>query len=272
MYTDVEEIEEEEDPLPVRKETGPLLFLSLFLLLLAFFILLNTISTLRETKSRDVLSSVAATFQSEADPNEKAEILVSTLGPVLQPEQVVDEVERLWLTEVPFVKVQRVTNGRHIVVELPIIQLFVSGQPQVRGDRTDLLNATSYVLSARLPEQVVVMQAILYVEDLTDQPLVPVAPVALEEDQAFDPDDLDSLIGPATGLNGSDLAAVRVAELAKTLIGGGTPPDKLEIGMRTGDESRIRFRFYIRDEGNSHLSFTEVDSADAPLPEEAGLE
>lgn len=269
MFEDVDDFEEEGDPLPVRKETGPLLFLSLFLLLLAFFILLNTISTLRETKSRDVLSSVAATFQSDADPNEKAEILVSTLGPVLEPEQVVDEVERLWLTEVPFVKVKRVSNGRHIVVELPIIQLFVSGQDQVRGDRADLLNATSYVLSARLPEQVVVMQAILFVEDLDTQSVIPAAPSEATVDEAFDPDDVDSLIGQDSGLNGSELATARVSKLAQALVNGGTPPDKLEIGIRPGNESRIRFRFYIRDEAGAHLTFAEPEDPPLPAEEEA---
>lgn len=262
MIDEFEDDEEDKDPLPVRKETGPLMFLSLFLLLLAFFILLNTISTLRETKSRDVLSSVAATFQSETDPDEKAEILVSTLGPVLEPEQVIEEVEKLWLTEIPFVKVERVTNGRHIVVELPIIQLFVGGQAQVRGDRQDLIKATSYVLSSRIPDQVVIMQAVLFVESLnavTPTSAQPGPPAA--GDQVVDPQDPDANFGNAPDLNGTELAFARVGVLAQSLIDGGTPPDNIEVGIRRGNESRIRFRFFIRSADAARMTFAPTDQS-----------
>lgn len=259
MIEEVEDDQEDKDPLPVRKETGPLMFLSLFLLLLAFFILLNTISTLRETKSRDVLSSVAATFQSETDPDEKAEILVSTLGPVLEPEQVIDEVERLWLTEIPFAKVERVTNGRHIVIELPIIQLFVGGQAQMRSDRQDLIRATSYVLSSRIPDQVVIMQGILFVESLDAvSPAEMPSVVPSNENVVVDPADPDANIGPVPDMNGTELAFVRVGVLAQTLIDGGTPPDNIEVGIRKGNESRIRFRFFIRSEDEARMTFSEA--------------
>ncbi|MDW3207973.1 MAG: hypothetical protein R8L07_20755 [Alphaproteobacteria bacterium] len=262
MIEEVEDDGEEKDPLPVRKETGPLMFLSLFLLLLAFFILLNTISTLRETKSRDVLSSVAATFQSDTDPDETAEILVSTLGPVLEPEQVIDEVERLWLTEIPFVKVERVTNGRHIVIELPIIQLFVSGQARVRGDRQDLVKATSYVLSSRIPDQVVIMQAILFVEGLgAVSPTVVSLSNAGDENRTVDPADPDANFGAEPDLNGTELAFARVGVLAQSLIDGGTPPDNLEVGIRKGNEARIRFRFFIRSADAARMTFSDVTRA-----------
>lgn len=262
MIEEVEDDGEEKDPLPVRKETGPLMFLSLFLLLLAFFILLNTISTLRETKSRDVLSSVAATFQSDTDPDETAEILVSTLGPVLEPEQVIDEVERLWLTEIPFVKVERVTNGRHIVIELPIIQLFVSGQARVRGDRQDLVKATSYVLSSRIPDQVVIMQAILFVEGLgaVSPTMVPLSNAG-DENRIVDPADPDANFGAEPDLNGTELAFARVGVLAQSLIDGGTPPDNLEVGIRKGNEARIRFRFFIRSADAARMTFSEAINA-----------
>ena len=64
-----------------QSDAGTITFLSLFLLLLAFFILLNALSTIEETKTREVLTSVAATFRSVVDSKTQAQILVSDLGP-----------------------------------------------------------------------------------------------------------------------------------------------------------------------------------------------
>ena len=248
-------------PLPVRRETGPLMFLSLFLLLLAFFILLNAISTLRETKSRKVLSSVASTFQADTDPDQDSEILVSTIGPVLGPEKVLDEVERLWLAEVPFVPVKRVTNGLDIVVEMPIVQIFVGGEARLRSDRKDLVRATAHVLSTRIPDQTVIMQAILYVDALEEVPLVPDPDVlsAAAEPVVLDARDPESGAQRARTqiFDGTDLAFIRAGLLARGLIDGGAPASSLEVGLREGNVSRIRFRFYIRDAARAHLTFAE---------------
>lgn len=245
-----------EDPLPIRKETGPLMFLSLFLLLLAFFILLNTISTLRETKFRDVLSSVASTFQTETTEDEDAEILVSTLGQVVEPDAVLEEVDRLWRTEVPFLKVDTVTAGRHIAVELPVIQIFVGAEAIIRGDRQDLIAATAHALSQRLPGQAVVMQAILYVEDLdtvVTEPPVGAIPVP----NTLDVDDPDEVFFEVLALDETELAFNRVGVLGQAFVEGGVPIANVEIGVRTGNPERARFRFFVRDETNTWLTFSD---------------
>jgi hypothetical protein len=267
MTNEEDYLSEESDVLPIRKETGPILFLSLFLMLLAFFILLNSISTLRETKSRDVLSSVSSTFQSTVDPDKSAEILVSTLGGVLEPQKVLDEVERLWLSDVPFVKFETVTQGRQIMVELPVIQLFVGARPELRGDRRDLLAATANVLSARIPGQVVIMQAILFVDDMAqvpnvpDTPEPPPAPVG-----TVDLANPEAMIAPVDDeRDGTQLAFDRVGELARALVAGGSPPDNFEIGIRAGNASRIRFRFFIRSEGEARMTFAPMDAAATPV-------
>ena len=294
MYAEDERnLFEDEHPLPVRRETGPLLFLSLFLLLLAFFILLNSISSLRETKSRDVLSSVAATFQTSADPDQNAEVLISTLGAVPDPEKVLDEVERLWLSEIPFVKVDRFSAGLQIMVELPVFQLFVGAEPMIRGDRGDLIAATAHVLSARMPGQVVEMQAILFVEDLgavvqasdglstgaaarsvlppqqtpaqqTPAQQTPAGGVAVD---LADPGAL--IVESPAATDAEDDAALafqRVGSLAEALIAGGAPKGNLEIGIQVGNPSKVRFRFYIRDEDRAFMTFAKSPDASAATP------
>ncbi|NMM46306.1 hypothetical protein HH303_17580 [Rhodospirillaceae bacterium KN72] len=260
-----------------------MLFLSLFLLLLAFFILLNSISSLRETKSRDVLSSVAATFQTAADPDQNAEVLISTLGAVPDPEKVLDEVERLWLSEIPFVKVDRFSTGLQIMVELPVFQLFVGAEPMIRGDRGDLIAATAHVLSARMPGQVVEMQAILFVENLAPVTMVSdgistgaAARSVLPPQQtpgggvAVDLADPGALIveSPAAtnAENDAALAFQRVGSLAEALIAGGAPKANLEIGIQIGNPSKVRFRFFIRDEDRAFMTFAKSSDATATAP------
>lgn len=152
---------------PIRLvEMGPLMFLSLFLLLLAFFILLNAISTLEETKSRAVISSVAATFQTDIVPDNEAEILISTLGPVPQPDEVTADIERLWVTAIPIAKIETVTPGRVLQVSVPAMQIFVGGQSEVRADRRDLLRATAHALASRLEGLSVQLRMTIPVDDM----------------------------------------------------------------------------------------------------------
>ncbi|MDJ0685653.1 MAG: hypothetical protein QNJ84_13190 [Alphaproteobacteria bacterium] len=153
---------------PMRvSDTGPFLFLSLFLLLLAFFILLNAISTLEETKSRAVLSSVAATFQSKVVPDRQAEILISTLGPAPRPEDVTDDLERLWATAVPIAQIEVLSPGRVLQLSMPVTQVFVGGQAAVRADRRDLLRATAFALASRLPGLTVQLRMTVPVEEMS---------------------------------------------------------------------------------------------------------
>ena len=58
--------------------------------------------------------------------------------------------------------------------------------------------------------------------------------------------------------DGTELAFDRVAALAKALVAGGAPPDNFEIGIRPGNVSRIRFRFFIRDAGEARMTFAPV--------------
>lgn len=242
-----------------RKETGTLLFLSLFLLLLAFFILLNSLATFRETKTRAVMTSVSATFQTEEVSDISAELLVSTLGQVPEPEAVLDEVERLWRTAVPIAEVEVVSPGRDMMIEMPVTQLFVGAEARVRGDRQALLDATATALSARLEGLVVEMQALIFVADLSADPR-PAAGSgasggAAAPAETADLADPGAELQPRTAMEGMPLAAARADALARAFVDRGAPPDGLQVGLRAGDPRRVRLRFFVRDAGRNRLSF-----------------
>ena len=252
-----------------RKDTGTLLFLSLFLLLLAFFILLNSLATFTETRSRAVLSSVAATFQTEDISEISAEILVSTLGATPEPSEVIDEVERLWITAVPVTKVDVVSPGDDMIMEAPVTQVFVGAEARVRGDRDDLIQATASALAARIEGAVVITAITFFVENLTDDYTPPAA--AREAAEGADPglvdlDDPAASILPATAMDGMPLAMARADAIARALVDAGAPPDGLQIALREGDPRKMQIRFFVRDADRSRLSFSDL----APSAEEAG--
>ena len=140
----MKEIKTEANP-----DSGNIIFLSLFLLLLAFFILLNALATIEETKSREVLTSVAATFRSVVDSETQAQILISDLGLTPETHEVLEALEQLWITSVPVTRVERLTRGQVLQLTVPANELFLGGQTALRADREQLFDRTSLVLGRR---------------------------------------------------------------------------------------------------------------------------
>lgn len=235
------------------------MFLSLFLLLLAFFILLTAISTLEETKSRDVLSSLAATFKNDIVPDNTAEILVSTLGPVPEPEDVIEDLERLWLTAVPIAQVDALTRGRTLQISLPQTEVFVGGQPTVRADRADLLQATAYALAARLEGFSAQLHFSIPVDALDDVVLTQSSlngAAAQNDTDLVDPDTSDVATAEAEVYEPEQLPFLRSARFAGALVDAGAPPDGITVGVAERRTEKLRLRFEILDETRAHVTFT----------------
>lgn len=252
---------DEQRPVP---DTGPLMFLSLFLLLLAFFILLTAISTLEETKSRQVLSSVAATFKTQVIPDNTAQILISTIGPVPEPDEVIDEVERLWVTAIPIARVESLTRGRTLQLTIPATEIFVGGEASLRADRKDLLRATGYALAARLEGFTAQLRFTIPVDELEDVVPATAADInRLEEEQAaaiiLNPDDTsEPSADPQTDETSPErnmLPFARATAFARALVDAGAPPDGIAVGVAERRSTRIRLRFDILEEGRANITF-----------------
>lgn len=252
---------DEQRPVP---DNGPLMFLSLFLLLLAFFILLTAISTREETKSRRVLSSVAATFKTQVIPENTAQILISTIGPVPEPDEVIDDVERLWVTAIPIAKVEALTRGRTLQLTVPATEIFIGGKATLRADRKSLLRATGYALAARLEGFTAQLRFTIPVDELEEVEPVSAANVKKVE-QAVDgaiilnPDDTSEPSADQITDNSSPQRAMlpfaRATAFARALVDAGAPPDGIAVGVAERYSPRIRLRFDIIEEGQANISF-----------------
>lgn len=238
------------------RETGPLLFLSLFLLLLAFFILLNALSTFEERKTRAVISSVAATFQTDTEQVSSAQILISTLGPVPLPQEVLEDVERLWVTAVPLARIDRLTDGRLLELAVPLTELFVGGEAAVRLDRDDLMRATAQALAAKPVGFVTHLRIALPAPDLTavrDRPTGLTSEGAAEA--PVDIDDPGAALAARPVLGSEHLPFARAGEIARTLVAAGAPPDTISVGLRHDTGTRLRLRFDILAEDAAQVTF-----------------
>ena len=209
------------------KEIGQYLFLSLFLLLLSFFALLNALATVEETKARDVLTSLAATFRSAVEPETSAEIRISSLEATSSPEDLLKELERLWVKQVVVAKAKVLSPGQDIQLVLPANELFLGGEAIVRSDRKDLIRNVARTLSVQAAGFTIHVQIVLGSEAISEE--------QLQQKET--------------------LAMARAAAFAVALLGFGAPEKGISIGIRRGDRSKIRMRFVIRERALPKVDF-----------------
>lgn len=253
-------MEHDENPAASQgRDNGPVLFLSLFLLLLAFFILLNALSTIETRKSRAVIESLSSTFRTDKQSNLKSERLVSLLGDVPNPEEVQQEMERLWSTAIPLAKVEDVTKGSTMQLVFPATDLFLGGEATLRGDRADLISATASVLAAKMDGYIASMEVVAEVPDATS--VRTEGPLRKGGDKIPDVADLNDPARPLVqsgALETGGLPFARMSGLAKALVKAGAPPDTFEVGFKNGDRDNIRIRFYIRPVGEAFVTFSDL--------------
>lgn len=99
------------------------LFLALFLLLLAFFILLNTLSTIEEGRSTEVLKSVQDAFPSEIQAQLKDSFLDGDPGSVIG-EGVRSRIGAVFQASLPVIEITADPSGSPLYVSVPSRSVF----------------------------------------------------------------------------------------------------------------------------------------------------
>lgn len=187
------------------------LFLSLFLLLLAFFILLNALSTIEPGRSNRVLESVQRAFPSAY----RAELGEGLLDG--DPGQVIGEATRNGIGEIfrqvlPVARVTVEPDGNPIYVEAPLPRVY-AGRLTPAGER----------LAARLATFLA----------------TPPAGSVLELDVLLSADPADR--GPGRAVRARD-----AADLVDAMVGFGIEPSLMAAGLEPGAADRVRFIFRTR--------------------------
>ncbi|MEI8395130.1 MAG: hypothetical protein WCF85_10370 [Rhodospirillaceae bacterium] len=190
-----------------------LTYLSLFLLLLVFFIVLNAHSTQRDYRVQAVLGSVERSFPATGTmPGQGSPAAVAFAG--------FRKLGELFETELSIVKVDPVGRGRLMVVSMPADELFADGSNRIRREHFGLLDRISRQIGDHGPVR-------FEVEFM----------VAVGNE-------------PAGELPFND-PVVRAAAVAGALIGDRAPADAVSVGIEPGRSGTVRFLFSARFTGGS---------------------
>lgn len=190
-----------------------LVYLSLFLLLLVFFIVLVAHSAPRDYRVRAVMSSVNHSFAQpppgavETAPTQGSAAAIALVG--------LKRLGDLFETELAIVKVEKSAPGRLLVASTDTSELFEDGTSFVRRERIGLLD--------RIAREVGDHGGVRFEVDF----LIAIGPE------------------PAGKHNFGDPVA-QAAALGRALIADGAPPDAVSVGIEPGSAGSARFLFAAR--------------------------
>lgn len=219
-------------PLPDAGPNTIALFLGLYLVVLAFFILLVSISTVEETKSKKVMDSLSSAFTSIVPPSADLTSFKSKDGDVLAGQEFQQQVTGIFSTALGIDKVETVQPGRQMRLLLKSDSLFFQDEARIRPAMFPLLDRTVAALSNRPP-------GLRY--------------------------DLEFVIGVATGADGKTMPVEETLEVrragafAEEMNSRGIPPDSVAVGMRPGHVGEVVIWFYTRDIEKTKLKFEQGD-------------
>lgn len=202
---------------PVPSGGTAVIFVSLYLLLLAFFIFLHSISVPKEERVRSVLGSVNIAFKglSKDTPADKQKTLS---GEEQGTQQFHAKLRNVFETAVPLVESRVTDGGTRLQFSVPLGKLFKSGGLELR--------------------------------DLKDEFLTVVATALIRRNLNV-ATDVEILIGtgprlPSSTDSANDLASNRVDKLARHLRSQGVPSRNISIGLGEGDAGLVHFSFFLR--------------------------
>lgn len=213
-------------------EANVSLFLGLFLLVLAFFIVLVSISTLEETRSRQVMDSLTSTFSELIEPVENTDPFLGQHGDFLEPEAFQAEIADVFVTAISVVKIRVIKPGREMRVEMSTRQIFDDGSFELRAVRTPLIDRVVSSLS-RNPPNIRFQTQVMF---------------AIPEEDASDID------------RQRRIALRRADALARYLVERGAPPETVSAGVFKGEPEVVRFNFFIRRDDDLIADFSKAVS------------
>ena len=194
------------------------LFLALYLLVLAFFILLVSISTIEDDKSKAAIDSVYSSFSTVLPPSLQVNAARNTNGEVRAGQEFQEQVTEIFSTSIQVDQVKILEPGRLMWMRLKSDVLFESGKTDIKEVNHPLLDRIVASLSGRPP-------GMRY--------------------------DLEFVIGSAYQSGkimpiGETLEMLRAGSFVRAMLARGVPPDSVAVGIRPGDPEKINLWFYVR--------------------------
>ncbi len=203
------------------------LILSLYLLLLAFFILLNNISEVEVTRSTSVAGSLENTFSTRGKPTQSPVKINSALGNVLGDETLEGRLEALVRSELRLATFDVIDPGHLMQLRVHESALFWDRDDELSGNGRDFVDRLISELARPSP-------GVRYGVEIT-------------------------LYAKQGGSGASDVDDVilrrisRAATLSQALSGVNLPRGSIAGGVGDTEPGQVRFLFEIRPEKETPL-------------------
>jgi hypothetical protein len=204
------------------------MLLSLELILLAFFILLNGLSEFEQQKQAQVLDSVTKAFRGSIQTPANVSELPPSLGVLGLPQGLTEEIGSLFESFVPEAKAKRTEHATAMFVEMPVSAFFRVGEDDIRPERKVLIRRVARAMM-RDPDGV------------------------LSYELAFEHGVVANQPGDPTG---TARAVRRAAAMARYLIQQSIPSEVVSVGVSPGDPEQVRFVLRLRSDSGSTVPDT----------------
>ena len=207
--------------------------LSLYLIILAFFILMNAISHPEAQRAKSVLDSIGATFKSF--PRTLVTSLDQSAGGTGFSGAAGFEksIRGLFESAFPLVRITSSVAYSQIEVTLPVESLFAPGRAKIRGGNEPILDRLAEILSRRTPGLRFELEALL-------------SPPPLGSDSPH---------------SDSALYVDRAGAIARELSARGVPPAHISAGVEGRDPEWLRLLFMIRSIDEPTATFASAPGA-----------
>jgi len=229
--------EEFDDPTGDEDEGGDssvALFLALMLLVLAFFIIMVSISQIEIAKSKAALKSIATTFSKVSATNTQLTFVSNSQGKEKEGQQFQKEITNIFSTIIQVTSADVVKPGREMRVRLESDVLFKKGKAEVEEINHPFLDRVVATLSARPPGFRFDIEFIIG---------------SFHEEGNVMPEN-------------QTLEMSRAGEFARAMLSRGIPPDSVTVGINPGDPKMVTIWFYVRSIEDTYLNFVQPDNGE----------
>ncbi len=223
--------EEFHDPTEGHGGGSLALFLGLYLLVLAFFILLVSISTIEDVKSQAAMESLSSSFTTILPPSMRLTAVSESEGEMLAGQQFQEQVTNIFSTTLQVTKVDVVQPGRLMRVQIGSDILFETDKTEIREANKPLLDRIVASLSGRPPGLRFDMEFVI--------------------GSSYEKDKIMPI--------GQTLEMSRAGAFVREMLSRGVPPDSIAVGIEPSDPKKISIWFYVRSSDETRLKFIKVD-------------
>ncbi|MEQ9640489.1 MAG: hypothetical protein RIM84_10755 [Alphaproteobacteria bacterium] len=199
-----------------RNDGSVVILISLYLLLLAFFIMLTALSQRELTRAEAAVGSVTKVFNPDIAKQTLDKSTDSPAGLFRARDAYLSSVRATFADTLPVADFENLADGNLLRAEVPVENLFRPGTTDLFASSQSLLGGLGAALNRQEPELRLRLEVLL-----RSGPVLPTG---------------DQL--------GQVLEVRRVAAISEALRGQGAPARLISVGVGPGDPGQVRFSFH----------------------------